>query len=104
MRWALLLLCLLPGCRATPSEPPPMRLPPPGPSRGEEVLDLLEARAREVLAAIDHPRDRASWERETLRLRKQLLASLGLARLPKPGPTKLKSVGTLPREGYRIEK
>src|SRR5438477_10945572 len=101
MRWALLFLCLQTGCAGAPDS---LKLPPPGPSRGDEVLDLLEARAREVLAAIDHPKDRADWEKETPRLRKQLLSSLGLARLPKPQPTNLKSVGILARDGYRIEK
>jgi dienelactone hydrolase len=101
MRWALLILCLLPGCAAAPDG---LELPPPDPNRGEQVLDLLEARARDVLAGIDHPTDRATWEKETPRLRKQLLASLGLARLPKPQPSKLRSVGTIDRGDYRIDK
>jgi dienelactone hydrolase len=101
MRWPLLFLCLLAGCA---SPPEPLDLPPPGPNRGEEVLDLLEARARAVLAAIEHPGDRASWEKETPRLRNELLASLGLARLPKPRPTKLRTLGMIERGDYRIEK
>src|SRR5688500_2504913 len=104
MRRALLILCLLSGCAAPPTDPTPLRLPPPGKPRGEEVLDLLEARAREVIAAIDHPKSRAAWEKETPRLRKQLLASLGLARLPKPQPTHVRSAGTIHRDHYRIEK
>src|SRR6185295_11041520 len=104
MRWALLLLCLLPGCSTTLPASDSLRLPPPGKNRGDEVLDLLEARAREVLASIDHPKSRADWEKDAPRLRKQLLASLGLARLPKPQPTNLRSAGTIHRDGYRIEK
>jgi dienelactone hydrolase len=101
MRWTLLSLCLLAGC-AVP--PPSIELPPPEPNRGEQVLDLLEARAKEVLAGIEHPKDRAAWEKETPRLRRQLLASLGLDRLPKPRPTKLRTVGTIERPDYRIDK
>src|SRR5436190_7149239 len=101
MRWTLLSLCLMAGCASPPEA---LELPPPGRNRGDQVLDLLEARAREVLSGIDHPADRAAWERETPRLRKELLASLGLARLPKPQPAKLRTVGTIDRPDYRIEK
>src|SRR5580765_3626220 len=101
MRWTLLSLCLLAGCASPPDV---ISLPPPGPNRGDQVLDLLDARAREVLAGIEHPIDRASWEKETPRLRKQLLASLGLARLPKPQPSKLRTVGTIDRRDYQIDK
>jgi dienelactone hydrolase len=101
MRWMLLFLFLLGGCVSPPEA---WELPPPGPNRGEQVLDLLEARAREVLAGVEHPHDRETWEKETPRLRQQLVASLGLARLPKPEPQKLRNVGTIERQDYRIEK
>jgi formylglycine-generating enzyme required for sulfatase activity/dienelactone hydrolase len=68
------------------------------------VLDALEARVRESLAAIDHPSDRAGWAEEVPRLRKKLRSSLGLDRLPKPGPQHLSVVGTLDRGTYRLEK
>src|SRR6185295_8487023 len=102
MRWAILLLFLLPGCESPSAETP--EPPPPAPRRGDQVLDLLEARARDALAAIDRPRDRAAWEREKPRLQKRLTDALGLPRLPRPSAPKVRVVGTLARDGYRIEK
>ena len=59
--------------------------PYPAETAGEKaVLDLLEARVKEVLGAIEHPADKAAWERAVPRLRRDLRASLGIDRLPKP--------------------
>jgi sulfatase modifying factor 1 len=68
------------------------------------VLDLLEERVRDSLAAIDHPMDRASWERDVPRLRKQLRGSLGIDRLPKPAAKNVRVAGTIDRGTYTIEK
>lgn len=96
MRAALLLLLF--GCATAAPRPLPVR-------QGEkEVLDLLEVRVRETLDALDHPADRAAWERETPRLRKSLREAIGLDRLPRPEPKNIRVVGTIERRGYRIEK
>ncbi|HVR82852.1 MAG TPA: prolyl oligopeptidase family serine peptidase [Planctomycetota bacterium] len=68
------------------------------------MLDALEARSREMLGAIEHPRDRASWARAVPRLRQELRTSLGLDRLPAAGARHLHLVGTLDRGSYRLEK
>ncbi len=95
-RWVLAFL--IAGC----ATPPPA--PPPKPPDGTAVLDALEARVKEVLASIDHPADRATWEREVPRLRRELRASLGIDRLPKPRAPQARVVGTLDRGSYRVEK
>ena len=97
MRLALLLL-LSAGASSSAAQDP---APRPG---GEAVLDLLQERAREALAAIERPLDRAGWERAVPRLREQLRASLGLARLPEARPRNVRTVGTLDRGAYAIEK
>jgi dienelactone hydrolase len=68
------------------------------------MLDNLERRAREALAAI--PRARTAEETGQRRdgLRQQLERSLGMDRFPKPEARGAKPVGSLARPGYRIEK
>lgn len=100
-------------CAARNSDPPlfghsnlgfRVALEIPIPPSGPEVLNALEARARETLAKLSPPADRASWERAVPRLRQSLRASLGLDRLPKPEPRNVRAVGTLDRGDFAIEK
>jgi dienelactone hydrolase len=79
-------------------------LRPPVPAGDGAILDGLEARARDMLTAMRHPEDRAAWEKAVPRIRKELRRSLGLDLLPPALPKNLKSVGVVPRDGYRIEK
>ena len=73
-------------------------------SAGERaVIENLDSRVREVLAAI--PRQRAMLSRERIvTLRGQLERSLGFRQLPWPPDTQARSAGTVRRPGYRIEK
>jgi dienelactone hydrolase len=68
------------------------------------VLDNLEQRARDALAAIHHAQDPREADEARGRLRESLEHSLGTRRLPKPAATNPRVVGTLKREGYHIEK
>ena len=72
--------------------------------RGTAVLDNLERRAREALAAI--PRSKTARDADRMRgpRRRELERSLGTGRLPWPPAPRPKVVGTLRRPGYRIEK
>src|SRR4051794_8443390 len=72
--------------------------------REAAMLDNLERRAREALAAI--PRSRTARDADRMRepLRRNLERSLGMGRLPWPPALRPKVVGTLRRPGYRIEK
>ncbi len=70
------------------------------PAQEQPALDHLERRAREVAAAVEHRLDL----KDVPRLQQQLRASLGIDRLPKSQAQNVRSVGTLEREGYRIEK
>src|SRR4051794_28121349 len=72
--------------------------------RGAAVLDNLERRAREALAAI--PRSDTARDADRMRgpRRRELERSLGTGRLPWPPALIPKVVGTLRRPGYRIEK
>ena len=72
--------------------------------RGAAVLDNLERRAREALAAI--PRSNTALDADRMRepRRRDLERSLGTGRLPWPPALQPKVVGTLRRPGYRIEK
>src|SRR4051794_37735721 len=72
--------------------------------RGAAVLDNLERRAREVLAAI--PRSDTARDADRMRgsRRHELERSLGTGRLARPPALTPKVVGTLRRPGYRIEK
>jgi dienelactone hydrolase len=79
-------------------------LRPATPAGDAAILDGLEARARDRLAAIRHPRSRSDLEAAVPELRRRLRASLGLDLLPKPEPKNLRKVGELARDGYRIEK
>ncbi len=73
-------------------------------SRSAAVLDNLERRAREALAAI--PRSHTVRDADQRRgpLRRELARSLGVGRLPWPPALRPRVVGTLRRDGYRIEK
>ncbi len=75
-----------------------------GPPRGEEVLDALERRAREVLARIEHPGDAKELRVAQPDLRRHLRQSLGLARLPEPRPRDVRRAGVVDRGEYVIEK
>src|SRR5262249_22833193 len=68
------------------------------------VLDNLERRAVDVLAAI--PRAQTAEDADRMRgpLRQALLHSLGLGRIPWPPALRPRLVGTLKRSAYRIEK
>jgi dienelactone hydrolase len=68
------------------------------------VLDNLEQRANRALAAIPRARDRREADRARPELRRRLLDSLGIPRLPWPPELRPRLVGTLSRAGYRIEK
>src|SRR3954447_6538997 len=72
--------------------------------REAAMLDDLERRAREALAAI--PRSRTARDADGRRepLRRELGRSLGVGRLPWPPTLRPRVVGTLRRDGYRIEK
>jgi cephalosporin-C deacetylase-like acetyl esterase len=72
--------------------------------REAAMLDNLERRAQEVLAAI--PRSETAQDADRMRgmLRGMLERSLGTDRLPWPPALRPEIVGTLRRPGYRIEK
>src|SRR4051812_49803729 len=73
-------------------------------ARRAAVLDNLEWRAREALAAI--PRCLTARDADSMRgpLRRKLEQSLGTGRLPWPPALLPRVVGTLRRDGYRVEK
>jgi dienelactone hydrolase len=68
------------------------------------MLDNLERRAREALAAIPRPHSALDADRMREPLRRQLERSLGVNRLPWPPALRPRVVGVLRRDGYRIEK
>ncbi len=68
------------------------------------LLDNLEERARRALAAIPRARNRQEADSARPSLRRKLVHSLGLQRLPWPPELRPKIVGTLARDGYRVEK
>src|SRR4051812_16525941 len=72
--------------------------------REAAMLDNLERRAREALAAI--PRSHAARDADRMRepRRRDLERSLGVGRLPWPPTLRPRVVGILQRDGYRIEK
>ncbi|MGD0579865.1 MAG: acetylxylan esterase, partial [Bryobacteraceae bacterium] len=69
----------------------------------QALLDYLENRVKTVLDAIPHASTPAQAAAERPVLRRQLELSLGFRRLPAPDPQP-RVVGTLQRDGYRIEK
>jgi len=73
-------------------------------SRSTAVLDNLERRAREALAAIPRSHTARDADRRRGPLRRELERSLGVGRLPWPPALRPRIVGTLRRDGYRIEK
>jgi dienelactone hydrolase len=68
------------------------------------LLDNLEERARRALAAIPRARNRPEADSARPALRRRLVHSLGLRQLPWPPDLRPKIVGTLARDGYRVEK
>jgi len=82
-----------------------MALPLAGQTAGEKaVLDNLERRAQEALAAIPHARTAAEANKARPGLRRQLENSLGFRRLPWPAELRARTVGVVGRAGYRLEK
>lgn len=80
------------------------KLRPPVPDGDLAILDALESRMRDTLTALRRPEDRPSLEKTAPKIRQQLRRSLGLDLLPPAAPKNVRSVGTLTRGGYRIEK
>src|SRR4051812_11419998 len=72
--------------------------------REAAMLDNLERRAREALAAIPRSRTAGDADRMLAPLRRELERSLGVGRLPWPPALRPRVVGILRRDGYRIEK
>ncbi|HEX8986047.1 MAG TPA: prolyl oligopeptidase family serine peptidase [Bryobacteraceae bacterium] len=68
------------------------------------VLDNLERRAREALAAIPHARTGGEADQARPWLRRRLEQSLGFRQLPWPPDLKPQLTGIVKRPGYRIEK
>ena len=110
MKSAGLILLLTLGCAAPATSDwdrlahEARALRPAIPAGDGAILDGLEARARDCLTSLQHPATRSSWEEAVPRLRRALASSLGMEKLPPPGPKNLRSVGVLERDGYRIEK
>ncbi len=78
----------------------------PADSKRQEaaVLDNLDRRAREALAAIRHPRNRQEADKARPILRGRLEHSLGFRRFPWPPSLQARTVGAVRHDGYRIEK
>src|SRR3954467_1155696 len=72
--------------------------------RGAAMLDNLERRACEALAALPRSRTARDADRRREPLRRGLGRSLGVGRLPWPPTLRPRVVGTLRRDGYRIDK
>lgn len=68
------------------------------------VLDEVQRRAAEALAAIPRAHTQAEADRARPELRRKLRESLGYERFPWPPKLQVRRVGTLERRGYRIEK
>jgi dienelactone hydrolase len=79
-------------------------LRPKDAASGEAVLDNLERRAREALAAIPHSHGAHDADRRRGLLRRELERSLGISWLPWPPTLRARVVGTLRYKGYTIEK
>jgi dienelactone hydrolase len=73
-------------------------------AREKEVLDNLEQRAVRALASVPRARTRQEAEAARPALRARLEQALGLCRMPWPPALQPRTVGTLARVGYRIEK
>ena len=71
--------------------------------REQAFLDYIQKRASEVLKAIHHATTPAEAAAARPELRRRLEESLGFRKLPPPDPQP-RTVGTLERNGYRIEK
>jgi len=68
------------------------------------VLDDLQHRAQQALARIHHARTPAEVNTARSELRRKLTHSLGVNLLPEPADLHPRTVGSLVRSGYRIEK
>ncbi len=73
-------------------------------AREKEVLDNLEQRAVRALASVPRARTRQEADAARPALRARLEQALGLRRLPWPPVLRPHTVGTLARDGFRIEK
>jgi len=77
----------------------------PAQSTGEAaVLDNLERRAKEALAAVPHARTKQEADKARPVLRGKLERSLGFRRFPWPPKLNARTAGLLDRDGFRIEK
>lgn len=70
----------------------------------EAMLDEMEGRARQALAAVKRAKSAREADAARAGLREQLTESLGLRRLPEGRATEARVAGTVRREGYRVEK
>ncbi len=92
-------------CRGADLEQEIRALRPHDTSAGERaVLDNLERRARVALANLKHARTPQEADGSRGSLRQQLERSLGLGLLPWPPNPQARTVGSIARGGYRIEK
>jgi dienelactone hydrolase len=102
-----IVLCLLGGalCLASDWEAQVRALRPADTKKLEAaVLDDLERGAHDALAAIVHARTPQEAAKARPMLRRQLEQSLGFRLLPWPPDLRARTVGTVARAGYRIEK
>lgn len=105
MRCVLLMTMLAWACLAQDWESAVRALRPADTSAQEKaVLDDVQNRAAEALAAIRHAQTGAEADRARPELRRKLRESLGYERFPWPPRLQVRHVGTLERQGYRIEK
>ncbi|MCL4783285.1 MAG: prolyl oligopeptidase family serine peptidase, partial [Bryobacterales bacterium] len=105
MRCLLLMTMLAWACLAQDWESAVRALRPADTSAQEKaVLDDVQNRAAEALAAIRHAQTGAEADRARPELRRKLRESLGYERFPWPPRLQVRHVGTLERQGYRIEK
>ena len=92
-------------CRAAEIERQVRELRPTDTAAGETaVLDNLQHRAQEVLANIGHARTAAQADAQRAELRRKLTSSLGVGLLPWPPDLRARTVGTIVRPGYRIDR
>ena len=76
---------------------------PPGTKYSDALLDSIEKETQAAITRIERATTKEAVERARPALRKRLETSLGLQRLPAPD-LKPAVIGSLDREGYRIEK
>lgn len=105
MRCFLLMIALAVACAAQDWEERVRSLRPADTKAQETaLLDEVQQRARQSLASIPRARTSAEADRARPLLRRKLRESLGFERLPWPPDLRARNLGTLQRQGYRIEK